>query len=41
MTWLGRRFWNRTFTQEEDVDVNKVRKLLDEDKFTPLEDPHY
>jgi hypothetical protein len=29
--WLGLRFRNITFMQEEDVDVKEIRDLLDED----------
>jgi hypothetical protein len=30
ISWLELRFWNITFTQEEDVDVKEIRELLDE-----------
>jgi hypothetical protein len=31
MSWLGLRFRNITFTQEEEIDVKEVRELLDEE----------
>jgi hypothetical protein len=34
MSWLGRRFLNRTFSIQEDdqiVDVEEIRELLDEE----------
>ena len=34
ISWLGRRFLNRTFSMQEDdpvVDVEEIRELLDED----------
>lgn len=30
ISWLERRFWHITFTQEEDIDVKDIRDLLNE-----------
>ena len=30
ISWLGRRFWNITFTPDEDIDVKEIRELLND-----------
>lgn len=29
ITWLGRQFWNQTFENDVEVNIEEIRQLLD------------